>query len=58
MKSFYKNSVSTKKKDLISLKRMSYRKTIKSYKKKKKVTNEEKNRFKFIIRYLFRRFKK
>ena len=42
MKSFYKNSVSTKKKDLISLKRMSYRKTIKSYKKKKKVTNEEK----------------
>ena len=42
MKSFYKNSISTKKKELISLKRISNRKRIKSYKKKKKVTNEEK----------------
>ena len=42
MKSFLRNSLSTKKKDLLSLKRISYRKTIKSYKKKKKVTEEEK----------------
>ena len=42
MKSFMKNSYSTKKRDFLSLKRMGLRKSVKNYKKKKKITNEEK----------------